>query len=184
LAENKLSIAASNLDREDSLESTGCVGEKMLTFDRGDLCFNYRAVGVILSGDQVLIHKSERDSFWTLPGGRVEFMEPASDAIKREMLEELGIDICIEKLLWIVENFFKYNNKSYHELAFYFLISSSRDSTFYAQTQPFKGIEEGRDLIFQWHEVEALENIELYPKFLKKALKSIPQVTEYIVHYG
>ncbi len=111
-------------------------------------------------------------------------MEPASATIKREMQEELGIDIRIEKLLWIVENFFKYNDKSYHELAFYFLISSPSDSAFYAQTKSFKCLEEGSDLIFQWHEVEALETIELYPKFLQKSLKSLPQVTEYVVHYG
>lgn len=111
-------------------------------------------------------------------------MEPASATIKREMQEELGIDIHVEKLLWVVENFFKYDEKSYHELAFYFLISSRSDAAFYAETQLFKCIEEGSDLIFQWYEVEALEDIELYPKFLQKSLKSIPEVTEYIVHYG
>ncbi|HEY9635706.1 MAG TPA: NUDIX hydrolase [Coleofasciculaceae cyanobacterium] len=156
----------------------------MLTFDEGDFRFNYRSVGVIFNRNQVLLHKSEKDSFWALPGGRVEFMESARDTIKREMQEELGINIGVERLLWIVENFFEYDDKSYHELAFYFLISSPSNSAFYAQTKSFKCIEEGSDLIFQWHQLEALEDIELYPKFLQKSLRSIPQVTQYIVHYG
>lgn len=156
----------------------------MLRFDQGDFRFNYRSVGVIFKENQVLLHKRKTDSFWALPGGRVEFMESAPDTIKREMQEELGINILVERLLWIVESFFEYNDKSYHELASYFLISSDYNSDIYAQDQAFKGIEEDKALIFEWHEVETLDNIELYPNFLQKSLKSLPSVIEYIVHHG
>jgi mutator protein MutT len=158
----------------------------MLRFDQGDLRFNYRSVGVILNQNQVLIHKSQsqKDDFWALPGGRVEFGEPANETIKREMQEELGIDVCVERLLWVVENFFDYNGKSYHELGFYFLISTTTDSDIYAQVEAFDGIEKDNHLIFKWHEIEALEDIELHPKFLQSALKSLPEFTEYVVHYG
>ncbi len=156
----------------------------MLTFDRDNLRFNYRSVGVILTENQVLIHKLKSDRFWALPGGRVEFNEPASETIKREMQEELGIDICVERLLWVVENFYEYKGKSTHEIALYFLIAASSDWAFYAETKSFDGIEEGNHLIFQWHEIDALEDIELYPKFLQTSLKSLPQFPEYIVHYG
>ncbi|HEY9673998.1 MAG TPA: NUDIX hydrolase [Waterburya sp.] len=156
----------------------------MLSFDQGDLRFNVRAVGVIFNQNQVLLHKLLSDRFWALPGGRVEFLEPARDTIKREMQEELGIDVRVEKLLWVVENFFKHNDKSYHEVGFYFLISSHSHPDLYTQAKAFKGIENDKHLIFQWHHVEALEDIELQPKFLQTSLKSLPQVTEYLVHYG
>lgn len=156
----------------------------MLSFDRGNLRFNVRAAGVIFQQNHVLLHKLISDSFWALPGGRVEFLEPAQETIKREMQEELGIDICVEKLLWVVENFFIRNDKSYHELGFYFLISSHSHPDFYTPIKAFKGIENDKHLIFQWHDVEALEDIELQPKFLQRALKSLPEVTQYIVHYG
>lgn len=156
----------------------------MLRFDQDELRFNYRSVGVILHENQVLIHKSPKDDFWALPGGRVEFQEPANETIKREMQEELGIDVCVERLLWVVESFFEHNSKSYHELGFYFLISTTSDATIYSQTQAFDGIEKDNDLIFKWHEIEDLENIEIHPKFLQSALKSLPEAIEYVVHYG
>lgn len=156
----------------------------MLRFDQGNLRFNYRSVAVLLNGTKVLLHKSAKDNFWALPGGRVEFNEPANKTIKREMQEELGIDVCVERLLWVVENFFNYNEKSYHELGFYFLVSTPSTTAFHTAKQAFKGIEADKDLIFQWHEIEALNSIELHPKFLQNSLKSLPQFTEYVVHYG
>lgn len=47
----------------------------------------------------------------------------------------------------------------------------------------FEGQEEGLKLIFKWHELDALEEIELYPGFLQDSLKSIPKSTVHIVHY-
>lgn len=156
----------------------------MLRFDQGNLRFNYRSVAVLLNETKVLIHTTPRDKFWALPGGRVEFNEPANQTVKREMQEELGIDICVERLLWVAENFFDYNGKSYHELAFYFLISAPITTKFYTETPTFAGIEQDKDLIFKWHEIAALADIELHPKFLQDSLSNLPQVPEYIVHYG
>lgn len=156
----------------------------MLRFDRGNLRFNYRSVAVLLNGTKVLIHKAPRDNFWALPGGRVEFNEPANQTVKREMQEELGIDIVVERLLWVVESFFDYNGKSYHELAFYFLVSAPIDVNFYTEIKTFAGIEKEKDLIFKWQEIAALANIKLQPKFLENSLPNLPQVPEYIVHYG
>jgi 8-oxo-dGTP pyrophosphatase MutT (NUDIX family) len=154
----------------------------MLTFDRGNFRFNYRAVGVIFHNDRVLLHKSARDSFWALPGGRVELMESAGDTVKREMREELGIEVAIARLLWVAENFFDYGGKSHHELGLYFLLSLKEPSMLHEQTGAFPGIEADRDLIFQWYDIEAIDAIALYPRFLKTALKSPPQLTEHLVH--
>lgn len=154
----------------------------MLTFDRGNFRFNYRAVGVIFYNDRVLLHKSARDSFWALPGGRVELMESAGDTVKREMREELGIEVAIARLLWVVENFFEYGGKSHHELGLYFLLSLEEPSMLHKRTGAFPGIEADRDLIFQWYDLEAIDAIALYPLFLKTALKSPPHLTEHIVH--
>jgi 8-oxo-dGTP pyrophosphatase MutT (NUDIX family) len=156
----------------------------MLRFDQGNLRFNYRSVAVLLNGTKVLIHKSPKDNFWALSGGRVEFNEPANQTVKREMQEELGIDVCVERLLWIVESFFDYNDKSYHELGCYFLVSAPIPANFYTEIKTFAGIEPDKDLIFKWHEIAALTDIELHPKFLQNSLPDLTQVPEYIVHYG
>lgn len=154
----------------------------MITYGQGRFQFNYRVVGVTLNNNQVLLHKSEKDFFWSLPGGRVEFLETASDALKREMREELNIEVKVKRLLWVVENFFEYDFKSYHELALYFLMLLPSGSNLYFQTESFEGKEEGLKLIFQWHKLDSLKYIELYPTFLHKSLISIPKVTHHIVH--
>jgi ADP-ribose pyrophosphatase YjhB (NUDIX family) len=40
---------------------------------------------------------------WSLPGGKVEFLEPVADAVVREIREEIGVDIALERPLGVVE---------------------------------------------------------------------------------
>ena len=152
----------------------------MINFEVGDCRFNYRVVGIALNGDRVLLHRAEMDDFWSLPGGRVELLEPGAEALKREMREELGVEIQIERLVWVVENFFEFDNKSYHELAFYFLMTlpqgfCKRGETFPANDGQIK-------LIFKWYGLKELKDIPLYPAFLRKGLNSIPETIQHIVH--
>jgi len=48
--------------------------------------FNFRAAGIILDGDWVLLHRAEIDDFWAPPGGRVELGEAAAEG-KRQISE-------------------------------------------------------------------------------------------------
>ena len=154
----------------------------MITFEEGQVRFVYRAVGVVLDNGRVLLHRAERDDFWSLPGGRVESLETAASALRREMWEELGVEIYVERLIWVVENFFEHAGTPYHELGLYFLMTAPGDSPLYHQSGPFVGDEENIKLLFQWHPLADLDRLPLYPTFLRKALRAIPAVTEYIVH--
>ena len=154
----------------------------MITFEIGGAQFNYRAVGIALNGDRALLHRAEMDDFWSLPGGRIELLEPAKDALKREMLEELDIEIRVERLVWVVENFFEYDSKPYHEIAFYFLMTFPHDSHLYERDEPFVAYDNGIKLIFKWYRLDELKTLELYPAFLKDGLRSIPESIEHIVH--
>lgn len=69
-----------------------------------------------------------------------------------------------------------------HELALYFSMALPRNSPVYRADEPFVGDEEGPKLIFRWHRLDELERTLLYPAFLRKALTSLPEVTEHIVH--
>src|SRR5207249_776416 len=141
---------------------------------RENLRFNLRVVGIILNADRVLLHRAENDDFWTLPGGRCELLESAKDTIQREMREELSVDVRVERLVWVVENFFEYDDKRYHELAFYFLITPPPSSPLYERNELFLGHEDGIKLIFQWYTLDDLEGLALYPSFLRQSLKSLP----------
>lgn len=155
----------------------------MIVFDQGTVRFNFRAVGVALHDGKVLLHRAEKDPFWALPGGRVELLEVAADTLRREMQEELGTDVHVERLLWVVENFFHYGTRSYHELAFYFLMSFPPDSDLPGRREPFGGHEGGLYLIFQWFDVDRLDEVVLLPSFLKTALAAIPESPAHVVHY-
>jgi ADP-ribose pyrophosphatase len=63
--------------------------------------------GVILNDGNVLLllrKKPPEAGFWSLPGGRVEFMERVEEAVVRELKEELGIVVEIESLLCVTDH--------------------------------------------------------------------------------
>ncbi len=43
----------------------------MITFDKGNLRFNYRVVRIAFDRDRVLLQGVEGQDFWALPGDRV-----------------------------------------------------------------------------------------------------------------
>ena len=164
---------------------------EIIAFDRDTRAFGYRVAGVIVDEGYVLLQKADIDDFWIVPGGRVELREPAAESLKREMLEEIGVEVKIERLLWVVENFFEYGGKSCHELAFYFLVSLPPGSPLYDKRRTFMGYEEYFNeytsdnrlgLTFQWFPVDDLHSIHLYPSFLRAALKLLPDGVVHVVH--
>ena len=100
----------------------------IITFDLDDECFSFRVAGIAIDRDRVLLHTTEKDDFWSFPGGRVEMGENSTDSLIREMKEELNEDVEIIRLLWLVKNFFVYNHKNYHEICFYYLIQFPKRS--------------------------------------------------------
>ncbi|MGM1048125.1 MAG: NUDIX domain-containing protein [Bacillota bacterium] len=58
----------------------------------------------------VLRKKSPEAGYWSLPGGKVEYMETVENAVIREIKEELGIDIEIERLLCVTNHIVQSEN--------------------------------------------------------------------------
>ena len=50
----------------------------------------------------LLCHRTDRD-LWNLPGGRVEATESPWDAVVREVTEEVGLRVRVDRLLGIYE---------------------------------------------------------------------------------
>jgi len=60
----------------------------------------------ILDGNRLLLVKRLRDpegGHWGLPGGKVDWMEPVPAAVCREIEEELGIRITLDRLLCVAD---------------------------------------------------------------------------------
>ena len=59
--------------------------------------------GVIFSGDRLLLHRRKKgdalEGTWEFPGGKVEEGETQEGALRREILEETGLEIEVEEKL-------------------------------------------------------------------------------------
>jgi ADP-ribose pyrophosphatase YjhB (NUDIX family) len=154
----------------------------MITFQHEQHRFTYRVVGIALDGERVLLHRAETEDFWSLPGGRCELGEPGATALAREMQEELGVTVRVERLVWVVENFFRYAGQDCHELGFYFLMTLPPGSPPLTAPGPFDGQEAGLRLIFTWFPLAVLPTLRLYPSFLGAGLQALPATTTHIVH--
>jgi 8-oxo-dGTP pyrophosphatase MutT (NUDIX family) len=155
---------------------------RMITFDEDHIRFTNRIVGVAFDRERVLLHRTEADDFWALPGGRAELMESSPHTLVREMQEELGVDVQVDRLLWVAENFFTYGPRLFHEIGFYFLMHLPPHSPLRQKTEPFYGQEGALRIIFEWFPVETLEQVHLFPTFLRAGLKNLPTSTVHIVH--
>lgn len=47
--------------------------------------------------------KAPEAGHWSLPGGKVDFLERVEDAIRREIREEIGVEIALDRPLVLVE---------------------------------------------------------------------------------
>ncbi|MBN2011179.1 NUDIX hydrolase [candidate division KSB1 bacterium] len=153
----------------------------MIEFKCNNVLFKYRIVGIALHNDRVLLQKSKLDTHWALPGGRAEMFEDSIATLKREMLEELKVEVSVGRLIWIVENFYEYTGQLVHEVALYYLIHFPPESALYQLDTPLITQDNGYELTFQWHPIGTIEQLYLLPEFLQRSLKSIPMGTEHVV---
>ncbi len=94
----------------------------MINFPGAAGTFNLRVAAVAVERDRVLLNRAEGEGIWYLPGGRVELMEASREAVKRELREELGVDVRVGRLLWVVENFFVLDGTPIHEVGLYYRV--------------------------------------------------------------
>lgn len=66
----------------------------------------------------LLIQQAKWNNQYCIPGGHVELNETIEAAIKREMMEEVGLDIEVIKLLGVQDNI---NSESFHKKGKHFI---------------------------------------------------------------
>ncbi len=149
----------------------------MIICDVGTVRFQVRVAGVAIRDGRVLLARADGTDFSFLPGGRVEAGESAADAIRREMLEELGAQVRVERLVWIVENFFRLDGHKFQEMCLCFAMALPEDFL-----DPDSVHHDPQDHItLFWHPLSALAASGLRPAFLQTALRAIPPGIEHLV---
>lgn len=74
------------------------------------------ARGVCIINDRLLLCRSKGSSSTYLPGGHIEFGETGREALKREIMEELGVEAETGRFLGVVENKFIQHGKDHAEI--------------------------------------------------------------------
>ncbi len=157
------------------------MGANDITFDLPGGRFTYRVAGIAIHDGQALLHRAVSDDFWSLPGGRCMAREPSTAALTREMREELGVNVQVERLLWVAENFFTLDGVICHEVGLYYRMELPDDAPQLDPYQSFSGQEGALELIFRWFPLSELGKIRLYPMFLRAGLQAIPDAIQHII---
>lgn len=154
----------------------------MISYEENEKKFNFRVGAIIESPDKkkILIHKLSHFDFWLLPGGRVEMMEDTEKSIVREIKEELGVKCDIDKLISITENFFTMGDKTYHEIAFNYLLKVANDASIIQEKEEFAGIE-GEKYRYKWIDKDLLGKINFKPDFIIPILQNMPKEIIHII---
>jgi ADP-ribose pyrophosphatase YjhB (NUDIX family) len=101
------------------------------------------------------------EHFHRLLGGGIDFGERGEDAVRRELAEEIGVDIRVQRLAGTIENIFTYEGRPGHELVLVYK-ASFEDPTLYRRDR-FDGIEED-PVNAIWHVLEGPgSEIPVYP---------------------
>lgn len=89
--------------------------------------------GVVVKNGTVLMSLRDEEECkdahmkWEFPGGKCDFGETPQEAVKREFLEETGVEIEVIKLLsYVATNYWKYEWGTQQTLCFVFLCQFKR----------------------------------------------------------
>ena len=142
--------------------------------------FNYRVGAIIIDSGEILMVKNSGDSFYYTVGGRIRFGESAQEAILREAFEETGIQLEVDRLAYIHENFFDMKNDGeiYHELCLFFLLKQNSQLR-EMENDSFK--EDYGDVLYHWIPLDKLGDYHMYPEFFKAELLNVSDETKCFV---
>ena len=130
---------------------------------------NVRVGAIIQKDGRILMVSNDEVKYCYSVGGRIQFGESAEDAVRREVLEETGCRLEIDRLGFIHEDFFRGDSPSklgklIYEIAFYFYMRTPADF------EPHCGslTEEGRGEHLEWISPDTEKTI--YPAFFRTEL--------------
>jgi ADP-ribose pyrophosphatase YjhB (NUDIX family) len=138
--------------------------------------FNFCVRAIVRRRGSVLACSLPGTSWFWLPGGRVRTGETTRDALERELLEELGLQVTPGPLAMVIENFFPHEGGRFHEIGLYFLVELPEEA------EPTSAIDAENGAIFRWLALDELPTMDLRPAFLRDALRRELSGPEHFVH--
>lgn len=152
-----------------------------------DLCvkteggiLNIRVGAIIMKDDKFLMVENDRFDHLYSVGGRIKFGETAEQAVVREVFEETGVRMEVDRLGFVHENFFPGDSLAkrgniVHELSFFFYMKVPADFEPVCMSFTEDGLKER----LVW--ISADHNKTYYPEFFKTELRNpCPYVKHFV----
>lgn len=135
------------------------------------------ALCIFHNNDRILVFEGldpvKGETFYRPLGGGIEFGERSEDAVRRELKEELDVEIRDLKFLGTLENIFTFNGGSYHEVVLIYdgVLAESR---LYEQVLILGKETNGDDIRAMWKSLREFDSGEsiLYPYGLLELLRT------------
>lgn len=150
-----------------------------IVFKNENQKFNYRVAAIVIKDGKALFQRCPKGGFYFLVGGRIQMGEDSIKALKREMLEEVGVGVATCRPLWLLENFFEIDGELFHELGQYYLVEP--DGELCTDDEFVRQDELGKDIHCAWLPVGCLNEYNVQPKFLKERLINLPDSLEHLI---
>lgn len=139
---------------------------------------NIRVGAIIQKNRKILMVGNERSDYLYSVGGRIKFGETAEEAILREIWEETGVKMEIDRLGFVHENYFYGDaptnyGKLIYEISFFFYIKVP--DNFSPIGESFT--EDNSREYLKWVSLD--EDIQMYPTFFRTELKNPENTVKY-----
>ena len=161
-------------------------GEKM----KKDMCvacddgiLNIRVGAIIMQDGKILMVGNDRADYLYSVGGRIQFGETAEEAVVREVFEETGIKMEIDRLGFVHENYFygdapSKQGRLVYEISRYCYMKVPHDFT--PVSQSFTE-DDSREYL-RWVSLD--ENEKMYPEFFRTELRNPANTVKHFVTDG
>ena len=145
-----------------------------------DGILNIRVGAIIMKDGKLLMVGNEKTDYLYSVGGRIKFGETAEEAIVREVLEETGVKMEIDRLGFVHENYFYGDSptnfgKLIYEISFYFYMSVPSDFTPISESFT----EDNSKEYLKWVSLD--EDIKMYPEFFRTELSDPKESVRHFV---
>ncbi len=132
---------------------------------------NIRVGAIIMHNGKFLMVGNKRSDYLYSVGGRIKFGETAEQAIVREVFEETGVKMEIDRLGFIHENYFvgdspSKKDKVIYEISFFFYMKVPENFEVQSNSFTDDNIEE----FLKW--CSPYDEQKMYPEFFRTELKN------------
>lgn len=140
-----------------------------ITYKKGDYQFILRTSIIIFNKDmnKILLFQVNDKNFYMLLGGKINELETSTEAIKREIKEEINIDVSNLEFVCLSEEFVTAKGFNNHQINVIYKGIYNNEIKY----DKFIGLE-GDWCHYEWIDIDKLDYYEIYPNIVKDIVKN------------